>query len=381
METMPKLYFRYHSKSRNPSPDRMSILPPPKRRLWIWFLWLGLFYSTWLLLVTFGGGWETAKAHWPMALSMAFGSYAAGSTPMGGGTVGFPILVLLFGLPAELGRDFSFAVQSIGMTSASIFILARRQPLAGAMLKGALIGATLGATLGVPLGIFLVAPWVPSLWIKVIFAVIWGSFGILHLRRIGEIASHEGMTDFDERWDHRVGLAIGLISGATVVSVSGVGIDMVLYTVLVLVCRADLKIAIPTSVVIMAYSSIIGIFTKAAFTGVQPGVYENWLAAAPVVALGAPLGALVVDLIGRKPTLYVVALLCVGQLVWTLSQERSALGAGGVILSLLAVALCLFGFEKLRTWGAVLVGEIKRKKLEDRSSAAAAPETPALGAE
>lgn len=377
MESMPKHYFRYHSKSRNPPLARMSILPPPKRRLWIWFLWLGLFYATWTWLVTFGGGWETAKAHWPMALSMAFGSYAAGSTPMGGGTVGFPILVLLFGLPAELGRDFSFAVQSIGMTSASIFILARRQPLAGAMLKGSLIGATLG----VPLGIFLVAPWVPSLWIKVIFAVVWGSFGLLHLRRIGEIASHEGMTDFDERWDHRVGLAIGLISGATVVSVSGVGIDMVLYTVLVLVCRADLKIAIPTSVVIMAYSSIIGIFTKAVFTGVQPGVYENWLAAAPVVALGAPLGALVVDLIGRKPTLYVVALLCVGQLVWTLSQERSALGAGGIVASLLAVALCLFGFEKLRAWGAVLVGEIQRKKLENQSPTVTSPDVPAVRAE
>jgi uncharacterized membrane protein YfcA len=377
MESMPKHYFRYHSKSRNPPPARMSILPPPKRRLWIWFLWLALFYSAWIWLVTVGGGWETAKAHWPMALSMAFGSYAAGSTPMGGGTVGFPILVLLFGLPAELGRDFSFAVQSIGMTSASIFILARRQPLAGAMLKGSLIGATFG----VPLGIFLVAPWVPSLWIKIIFAVIWGSFGLLHLRRIGEIASHEGMTDFDERWDHRVGLAIGLIAGATVVSVSGVGIDMVLYTVLVLVCRADLKIAIPTSVVIMAYSSIIGIFTKAVFTGVQPGVYENWLAAAPVVALGAPLGALVVDLIGRKPTLFVVALLCVGQLVWTLSQERNALGASGIMLSLLAVALCLLGFEKLRAWGAVLVGEIKRKKGEGQASSTVAPEGPALGAE
>jgi uncharacterized membrane protein YfcA len=357
----------------------MSILPPPKRRLWIWFLWLALFYSAWTWLVTAGGGWEAAKAHWPMALSMAFGSYAAGSTPMGGGTVGFPILVLLFGLPAELGRDFSFAVQSIGMTSASIFILSRRQALAGAMLKGALVGATFG----VPLGIFLVAPWVPSLWIKVIFAVVWGSFGLLHLRRIGEIASHEGMTDFDERWDHRVGLAIGLLSGATVVSVSGVGIDMVLYTVLVLVCRADLKIAIPTSVVIMAYSSIIGIFTKMAFTGVQPGVYENWLAAAPVVALGAPLGALVVDLIGRKPTLFVVALLCVGQLAWTLTQERAALGTGGVILSLLAVALCLVGFEKLRTWGAVLVGEVNRKNQQRQSSAAAAtiPDTPVVGAE
>lgn len=296
------------------------------------------------------GHWDVARAHWPMAAAMAVGSYAAGSTPMGGGTVGFPILVLLFDQPAQLGRDFSFAVQSIGMTSAAIFILSRRQPLAWAMLKGAMLGATIGT----PLGIFLVAPWIPALWIKLVFAVVWGSFGILHLWRIGEIASHQGMTDFDERWDMRMGFAVGLLSCATVVSVSGVGVDMVLYTVLVLLCRADLKIAIPTSVIIMAYSSTLGIFTKMAFTGVQPGVFENWLAAAPIVALGAPLGVFVVQFIGRKPTLLVVAALCVGQLLWTLVREQDSLGVWGIISALGAVGACLLGFDGLRAWGGRL---------------------------
>jgi uncharacterized membrane protein YfcA len=342
----------------------MSIAPKRKQHLWIWFLWIGLFFSVWAWLVFGHDRWEEVEAHWPIALAMALGSYAAGSTPMGGGTVGFPILVLLFDLPAQLGRDFSFAVQSIGMTSASIFILARRQPLAWAMLKGTMVGSLIGT----PLGIFLIAPYVPSLWIKLVFAVVWGSFGLLHLRRIGEIASHEGMTEFDERWDIRVGLLIGLLSGATVASVTGVGIDMVLYTVLVLLCRADLKIAIPTSVVIMAFTSLIGIATKAAFTGVQPGVYENWLAAAPVVIFGAPLGAFMVDFIGRKPTLFFVAILCVGQLVWTLQQEQSALGIGGIVIALLAVGLCLLGFERLRAYGAVLVGEVKAKRAKEAAS-------------
>jgi uncharacterized membrane protein YfcA len=331
----------------------MSIVAPRKKHLRVWLLWLCLFFGTWLWLVFGQDRWDTVKEHWPIALAMALGSYAAGSTPMGGGTIGFPILVLLFDLPAQLGRDFSFAVQSIGMTSASIFILARRQPLAWAMLKGAMLGSIIGT----PLGIFFIAPYIPALWIKLIFAVVWGSFGILHLRRIGEIASHEGMTDFDERWDFRVGLTVGLLSGALVASVTGVGIDMVLYTVLVLLCRADLKIAIPTSVVIMSFTSLVGIGTKAAFTGVQPGVFENWLAAAPVVALGAPLGAFMVDLIGRKPTLFFVAILCVGQLVWSLHEERAALGIMGTVIALAAVGLCLFGFERLRAYGAVLVGE------------------------
>ena len=334
----------------------MTVHPPPKQRLWIWLLWLIAFYSVWLWLVAGEGLWQTARDHWPIALSMAFGSYIAGSTPMGGGTVGFPILVLLFEFPASLGRDFSFAIQSIGMTSASIFILARRQPLAWSMLKGALGGSLVGT----PLGLVFVAPLVPDLWIKVVFAVIWASFGVLHLYRIGEIAGHDGMTEFDERWDLKVGFAAGLAAAVTVVAVTGVGIDMVIYATLVLLCRCDLKIAIPTSVILMAFTSLLGIAVKAVSGDIQPGVLEHWLAAAPVVALGAPLGVFIVALIGRKPTLLVVAVMCVAQFVWTCYAERAALGAAGVFIAIAAVATCLVAFERLRTLGGVLVGERKR---------------------
>jgi uncharacterized protein len=274
-------------------------------------------------------------------------------------------------MPASLGRDFSFAVQSIGMVSASIFIIARRQPLAWSMLKGSIVGAVIGT----PLGIFFVAPFVSELWIKLIFAVIWASFGVLHLYRLNEISSHDGMTEFDERWDFRVGLLIGVFSAATVVAVTGVGIDMVLYAALVLLCRADLKIAIPTSVVIMGFNSAFGILVKNFSTGLQPDVYENWLAAAPIVALGAPLGVYVVTLVGRKPTLMFVAVLCVGQFIWTCSMERRELGVIGLIAALAAVGLCLLGFEKLRAWGAVLVGEAKAKNL-GRAAAVAKTEEP-----
>lgn len=341
----------------------MSIRPAPKRHLWIWFLWLAIFYSVWCWLVFGQHRWEIVKAHWPIALAMSMGSYVAGSTPMGGGTVGFPILVLLFGLPATMGRDFSFAVQSIGMTSASIFIMARRQPLAWSMLKGSVVGSLVGT----PLGIFWIAPLIPGLWIKIVFAVIWCSFGVLHLYRLREIASHHGMTEFDERWDFRVGVVLGLLSGATVAAVTGVGIDMVLYAALVLLCRADLKIAIPTSVVIMAFTSVLGVVVKNLSTGLEPGAFDNWLAAAPIVALGAPLGAFMVDWIGRKPTLLFVAVLCVGQFIWTCYNERAALGVFGLILALVAVALALLGFEGLRSWGARLVGEAKARTAQTPS--------------
>jgi uncharacterized protein len=330
----------------------MSLSVPAKPRLWIWLVWLAGFYASWTYLVFGLHQWSEVVTHWPISLAMAAGGYVAGATPMGGGTVGFPILVLLFDQPASMGRDFSFAVQSIGMVSASIFIISRRQPLAWTMLKGSMVGSLIGT----PVGIAWVAPYVPALMIKVVFAVVWASFGVLHLYRIAEISGHTGMTESDEKWDWRVGLAVGFFAGLSVTAVTGVGIDMVLYTVLVLLCRADLKIAIPSSVVIMGFSSLTGIVFKNLTTGLQPGVYENWLAAAPVVALGAPLGAFIVDLIGRRPTLYFVAVLCVGQFAWMCYDERAALGVSGMLGCLGAVAAGLWGFEKLRAWGARLAG-------------------------
>jgi len=317
------------------------------RRLWPFFAWLALFYGAWLTLVLAGGWLETALAHWPMAVAMAFGSYLAGSTPMGGGTVGFPVLVLLMDLPATLGRDFSFAIQAVGMTSASIYILCRRQELEWPMLRAALPGTLLGT----PLGIIFVAPLVPDLFIKLLFASMWCSFGLLHLRRINEITAYEGMTPHDVAFDHRVGFIIGFFGGLTIASITGVGIDMFIYMVLVLWCHADLRIAIPTSVVLMAFTSVVGVTVKLLLGGLQPGTFENWLAAAPIVALGAPFGALVVSRVGRRPTLILVSILCVLQFFWTLVHERAALNAWSIAAALLGVVVFLLVFQDMYRHG------------------------------
>ncbi len=312
-----------------------------------WFVWLVLFYTAWLALVFAGGHWHAIAEHWGIAVAMAAGSYAAGATPMGGGTVGFPVLVLLFNESPNLGRDFSFAVQSIGMTSASVFIIARRQPVEWPMVRWAMLGSLVGT----PLGILYVAPLVPSIVIKLLFAVVWCSFGLLHLFRLKELVRHDGLAPGAHRFDRNAGFTTGLLAGATVAAITGVGIDMVLYTVLVLLCQADLKIAIPSSVIIMAWTSLVGIAVKNLAGGLQPGVYENWLAAAPVVALGAPLGAFVVDKVGRAPTLVLVSILCIGQFVWTISDEWLRLGVGGTLAACAGVAVFNAGFEWLRKKG------------------------------
>jgi uncharacterized membrane protein YfcA len=308
-----------------------------------WLLWLVLFYGVWLAVVVLGDHWGDVTGHWPMALSMAAGSYVAGSTPMGGGTVGFPILVLLFHEPAAMGRDFSFAVQSIGMTSASILILSRRQPVAWSMLRPALLGSAIGT----PLGLFVVAPYLPALLVKVLFAVVWASFGVLHLLRMRDVVRHEGPSPVAPTLDRNVGLAVGFFGGLFVASVTGVGIDMLIYCALVLLAQADLKVAIPTSVILMSFTSLIGVATQTLRGGMAPGAFENWLAAAPVVALGAPLGAVVVDKIGRTPTLYFVSVLCILQFVWTMLDGFEELQWLGVVLALVGVLVTNLGFEGL----------------------------------
>jgi uncharacterized membrane protein YfcA len=329
-----------------------------KKSLLPFFIWLALFYLAWSALVIFGGHLDTVLQHWPMAVAMAAGSYVAGSTPMGGGTVGFPVLVLLMDLPAVLGRDFSFAIQAVGMSSASIYILCSRQELEWPMLRAALPGALIGT----PLGILFVAPLASDLFIKLLFASMWCSFGLLHLHRINEITSYEGMTPHDKAFDYRVGFAVGVLGGLTVASITGVGIDMMIYMVLVLWCHADLKIAIPTSVVLMAFTSLTGIAVKLMLGDLQAGTFGNWLAAAPVVAIGAPFGALVVSRIGRRPTLVLVSLLCVGQFAWTLTHEKGALTIWSVFAALLGVVLFLLIFQDMYRHGYSLARRSRQRE-------------------
>lgn len=320
---------------------------PRRSRLWIFLLWLAAFYGLWLFLVAVRGHWPVAVAHWPIAAAMAAGSYFAGSTPMGGGTVGFPVLVLLFDGPASLGRDFAFAVQSIGMTSAAVFIISRGQRVAWPMLRWALFGSLIGT----PLGIIYVTPLVSDLAVKVIFAVIWASFALMTLVKIRELATLEGMTDLPVAFHRKAGLVIGLLGGAFAAALTGVGIDMIIYAVLVMLCRTDLKIAVPTSVILMAFTSMVGIATRNLQGTVNPEAFGHWIAAAPIVALGAPLGAFVVDRIGRSPTLVVVAVLCIGQFVWTFAEEWANLGVVGLAVAVGGVLLLNLGFHILHRAG------------------------------
>jgi len=160
-----------------------------------------------------------------------------------------------------------------------------------------------------------------------------------------------GMTPHDTAFDYKVGFIVDFLGSLTIASITGVGIDMMIYMGLVLWCHADLKIAIPTSVVLMAFTSLVGISFKLLFGTVQPGTFENWLAAAAVVAIGAPFGAMVVSKIGRRPTLLLVSVLCVVQFFWTLVHEKQSLNAWNLSATLFGLVLFLLAFQEMYRHG------------------------------
>lgn len=71
-------------------------------------------------------------------------------------------------------------------------------------------------------------------WIKLVSAVVWASSGLLHLRRVDEIAARSGITAATERWSFGAGALVG---GIGTFVVSRVGRRSTLLVVAVLCTR------------------------------------------------------------------------------------------------------------------------------------------------
>ena len=107
---------------------------------------------------------------WYMSITMIFGSMLAGATSEGGAAVAFPVMTLAFGINPVVARDFSFMIQSVGMTAASLTIF-----WMGVVVEWkAICWCTLGGVAGIIFGLekcILDPPYA-----KMYFVVIWGAF-------------------------------------------------------------------------------------------------------------------------------------------------------------------------------------------------------------
>ena len=304
---------------------------------------IGLVWVVWAVAMALGSRWSLFAENWFMSVTMAFGSFVAGSTSQGGGAVAFPVMTLGFGIDPQGARDFSLMIQSVGMTSASIAILWRRIEVE----RTTLLAAGIGGAAGVLLGLEVLQPWFEPNPTKVFFVSLWLAFGaalwrIDHLRRpVRRVVLRE------------VGLrSIGLLglaglAGGTVSGLLGSGLDILVFALLVLGFRICEKVATPTSVILMATTSLAGLLFRALGFGGAPIATETWgywWVSVPIVAIGAPLGARFIE--GRshrfivRLLLVLIVLQFVGALaIIPLDVRLVALAATTFILGLLLFTL------------------------------------------
>lgn len=117
----------------------------------VWWTYMGVEDRFSLFTGRAGGN---GVPRWYMSITMVFGSMLAGATSEGGAAVAFPVMTLAFAILPVVARDFSFMIQSVGMTAAAGTIL-----WMGVLVeRKAILYTTIGGVCGIIYGLEKVAP-------------------------------------------------------------------------------------------------------------------------------------------------------------------------------------------------------------------------------
>lgn len=245
------------------------------------FVW-GFWYA-----YTSPNSFQLINNHWPISLTMVFGSLIAGATSEGGGAIAFPIFTKILQIPPQEAKIFSLAIQSVGMTAATLTIVFMRITIEWRII----LWTSFGGLFGITLGSMLIAPLLPASLLKMIFTAMIVSFAITLIILNWKRRIYNQNIPF-VYWQEKSILFITGFFGGMMTGLVGTGIDIISFSVMILLFRLPEKIATPTSVILMAINAIVG-FVLHAFImdNFTLKVEEYWLAAIPVVVVGAPLGA------------------------------------------------------------------------------------------
>ncbi|MEM1332077.1 MAG: sulfite exporter TauE/SafE family protein [Actinomycetota bacterium] len=254
----------------------------------------------WAVGVAAVGQWGRVVDNIAAGVTMVAGSFVAGSTPQGGGAVAFPVLTKVLGVSAADARTFSLCIQALGMGAASIAILLTRRPVDTRALRRTVPAAIAGYLVGTA-ALSVVTP--PSAHVKIVFTLIVAAAGATTvLSRRPEIIRHLPAVSFDGRRTGRWIVSVSIVSvsvvGGLTSAIVGSGADVAVYLLLTIVLGLRPSTGVATSVVTMASVSIVGLatsITSGALTVAVPStgadVFGMWLAAVPVVVVGAPVGS------------------------------------------------------------------------------------------
>ncbi len=258
---------------------------------------VGSLFAAWVLYMTFYQLWHLFADNWFMTVVMIFGSFIAGASSEGGGAIAYPAMTLLFNIEPDVARNFSFAIQSFGMTCAAIWIF-----LSGIKIeKTYLLLAGVGGFIGIIFGSFFVLPYVLPNYAKMMFVSFWLSFGIalFVVNFVKANDSIDALPKLSKR--QKTELVLVGMMGGVFSSILGNGLDICTFAYVVLKYGLSEKIATPTSVILMASNAIIGFLMHSFVLNTMQAEAINYLLVCiPVVIFGAPMGAFVISKIGRK---------------------------------------------------------------------------------
>jgi uncharacterized membrane protein YfcA len=299
----------------------------------IWFAWVAVVTCVWVYLIVTGPGFALYDTHWVYAVMMAVGSTVAGFTPEGGGAVAFPVLSLYFNISPAIARDFSLAIQSIGMVSATIWILTRK-------------GHSLSVFKWVPFYVLVnifgfvvmstVADGINFKIVQMLFVSLALAFIVSYL-----ITKSQGTLDHVDIDSKEKFLVFALASfiGGCASAMFGTGADMLIYIALTCFYGMKEKISTDISIVTMATITVFGIaYRGIVLDNLQPEFYYMWLASAPVSLFFAPLGNILLGWVKKEYMLYTVLLMNAGNYLYFMYNNLSLMVPTIAMFTLLFVS-------------------------------------------
>lgn len=315
-----------------------GIIHPGTWHKWGYPIVLAIFLIIWATYMTLSRNWVLYQKYWLMPLTMAFGAFVAGSTPQGGAAIAFPVFTKVLHIPPAESRTFGLMIQSVGMVMASWFIITRRIPIMPKVILWSMAGSIIGMVLGT-LWLIMSGPYA-----RVLYTLVLSMLGVaLFISRwlLPCLARYQLPS---QGW--RIILLFGLagLIGGIISAQTGSGVDVVVFIMLTLAFGVYEKISIPTTVIIMALTSVCGFFLHGVVLADIGIVWNYWLVTAPIVAVSAPMGAYFAYRINRDMLLGFILLLIAVETMTTLLLipfTGQMLTVVGVVAGVVALAFAV----------------------------------------
>ena len=262
-----------------------------------YFAYIIVVLSSWFYFLFTNNQFYVLTENIPVMITMIFGSFIAGSSPEGSASIAFPIFTLYLNIAPDIARNFAFAIQSIGMTSATIYILNKKLPVE----RNYIFFVTAGGILGLILGTYYLVPLVQPKLAKLLFVSLWLSFGLVlfYLNKKGDKNINSRILGLKKN-DVLILLTLGVLGGF-ISSVFGTGINIFSFCFIVVYYQINEKVAAKSSIIIMTIETIVGFFLHGIIIkDISAKTYEMWIACIPIVIFFAPLGTYFLNRISHR---------------------------------------------------------------------------------